>query len=42
MYENHRTREDAVKASSSPNPARTERLAAASIAGYILALAKAS
>jgi hypothetical protein len=42
MYEIHRTTEVAVKAPSSPTPARTERLAAASIASYILQLVKAS
>jgi hypothetical protein len=42
MYEIHRTTEVVVKALSSPTPARIERLAAASIAGYILQLAKAA
>jgi hypothetical protein len=42
MYETHRTTEAAVKSAPNPIPARVERLLAASIANYVLQLAKSS
>jgi hypothetical protein len=41
MFDIHRTTEVLVKAASNPVPPRAERLAAASVARYILDLAKA-